>query len=749
MKGITLYEFQQDAVKEITRLAEPYKNQQVITVKSPTGSGKTLILLGFVDKYLQEIEPNTAFVWLCPGKGDLEMQSMKKMIKFLPSRTAYTLDDALKNGFNAGSTTFINWELVTKTGNNAIKDSEKKNLFDRLAEAKRDQREFIIIVDEEHSNKTAKAQYIIDRIDAKHIIRVSATAKPNKKYEFIEINEQDVIDSGLITKAIYVNEGVSSDPERTDDYTELLVLADAKRKEIQQHYRSIDRNVRPLVLIQFPSGRPETIDAVEKKLEEMGYTYDNHMVSIWMSGKKIDLPDNLTENDAEPVFLLMKQAISTGWDCPRAKILVKLREGMSEDFTIQTIGRIRRMPEARHYDDDVLDCCYVYTFDEKYKSGLLSDLDKSYEIEKLFVKNKCKTFTLTKETRDMEFSGIGDREVMKKIRKHLVEKYHLITRDNDVNTYLSISEFEANKSILESNGYVFGEYVLGQILQGKFATTDALENADSSHFLKTKSIAGKDSKHYLQMLRVFDDMKGIVGLKQHQVRAIFRKLFSTNLRSRYRLFALEGNEFTAFIINNEKQLKIELREVSTDLYYNLSLQLKPRKVTFTIPEEDLFRYDSTAKDDSEYMSNAFKKYSAGNATSKTRSMPELLFEQYCEAHSDMIDWVYKNGDGGSQYFSIVYLTGTGSQQLFYPDYIIRKDNGEIWIIETKGGEQAGYSKNIDRMIENKFNALKEYSHNYKIKWGFVRDMDGKLYINNTTYVEDMKDKRWISLTDIF
>ena len=54
----------------------------------------------------------------------------------------------------------------------------------------------------------------------------------------------------------------------------------------------------------------------------MGYTYDNGMVSKWMSEDKKDLPDNLTDNDGVPVFLLMKQAISTGWDCPRATILV-------------------------------------------------------------------------------------------------------------------------------------------------------------------------------------------------------------------------------------------------------------------------------------------------------------------------------------------------------------------------------------------------------------------------------------------
>lgn len=66
------------------------------------------------------------------------------------------------------------------------------------------------------------------------------------------------------------------------------------------------------MLIQFPNGQPETIRAVEAKLESMGYTYDNGMVSIWMSEDKRDLSDDLTENDATPVFLLMKQAISTG-----------------------------------------------------------------------------------------------------------------------------------------------------------------------------------------------------------------------------------------------------------------------------------------------------------------------------------------------------------------------------------------------------------------------------------------------------
>lgn len=88
----------------------------------------------------------------------------------------------------------------------------------------------------------------------------------------------------------------------------------------------------------------------------MGYTYENKALAKWMSEKsdKINL-DGIKAKNGEQQFLLMKQAVATGWNCTRAKILVKLRENMSEDFQIQTIGRIRRMPESHFYDKELLD----------------------------------------------------------------------------------------------------------------------------------------------------------------------------------------------------------------------------------------------------------------------------------------------------------------------------------------------------------------------------------------------------------
>ena len=728
-----LFEFQEQAVMKLIDLTSKADSKQTIIMKAPTGAGKTIILIDYIDTYLTNISDNTAFIWLCPGKGNLEEQSREKMVKFAPGRVTQNLFDALLSGFTPGSTTFINWELVTKKGNTAIRDSERKNLFDRIADAHRSGLEFIVIIDEEHSNNTAKAKAIIDAFASKNIVRVSATAIENKRYEFFEIDEVDVISAGLITKALYVNEGVEDNVEITDDYDYLLDLADNKRKAISNRYKEFGKNIRPLVLIQFPNGQPETITAVEQKLESMGYTYDNGMVSKWMSEDKKDLPDNLTENDGIPVFLLMKQAISTGWDCPRAKILVKLREGMSESFEIQTIGRIRRMPEAKHYEDDLLDFCYVYTFDEKYKAGLLSDMDKAYETRRLFLKEKCKTFTLEKEMRDLDFNGLGEREVLNKIYESLVNKYHLTT---------SVAE---NKLRFTGAGYIFGDDIIGHALHGEFVRTDMV--AESKSYYTTRKQVNTH-KHGIELLHSVDAIKSTIGMTTAKVKTILERLFRKGGSKYKKLLSLETKEFYAFVINNEHLLKEEFLEVTANMNQQINMVLSPKKSTFRIPEQDFYKYDPGVKDETDYLNNAYHEYTSGYATSLVRSTSEMLFEQYCETRDD-IEWVYKNGDTGQQYFSIVYMDGLQNQWLFYADYIVMKKDGTVWIIETKGGEARGKDKNIDRQIENKFNAFKYYAKEHALHWGFVRDKDNRLYINNTEFTHNMSSEHWKALEEEF
>ena len=61
----------------------------------------------------------------------------------------------------------------------------------------------------------------------------------------------------------------------------------------------------------------------------------------------------------------------------------------------------------------------------------------------------------------------------------------------------------------------------------------------------------------------------------------------------------------------------------------------------------------------------------------------------------------------------------------------------------------GQLENIDKQIENKFYAFKDYADRRKINWGFVRDKDTRLYMNNTLYDEDMNNSAWKRIEDVF
>lgn len=726
------YEFQTQCVEVLIEKTVETTSKQVITVKAPTGAGKTIILIKYVDEFLKNTAGNTAFVWLCPGKGNLEEQSKARMEEVTPHIDTRNLMYSMMAGFEPGSVTFINWELVTKRGNTALKDSERSNLFEKIAEAHKDGTEFVVIIDEEHLNNTKKADDVINAFAAKNIIRVSATANKVPHQEYYEISEEDVIDAGLITKAIYVNEGVDDSKEIQDDYEYLLDLADEKRKAIAKAYEKEDVNVRPLVLIQFPMGQPETIKAVEKKLAGMGYTYDNGMVNIWMSDEKI-VSDDLTDLDGSPSFLLMKQAISTGWDCPRAKILVKLREGGSEDFQIQTIGRIRRMPEGKHYGMNILDYCYIYTLDTQYKIGLLSSLDKAYQVRRLFLRDEAKGFTLTKEMRDLDFDGLGERETLEKVYDYFKKSYKLGSDKN------------INRENLEAGGYDFSHEIDSKILQGVFRTTESLAQGSTDNRIKVKTTVNTHT-HGIYLLHSVDEIKKVTGMQSQKVKNILRRMFSKGKKKKYKLIELENSDFYAFVINNVKQLKIDFKKVTSQMGgTQLSLKLEPKVTQFCIPEMEVYKF-SEVKHRTLMRMNAYREYTNEFVTDKTRSLPERLFERYCE-NNDKVEWVYKNGDTGQQYLSIVYMDGISKQWLFYPDYIVHLKDGTDWIIETKGGESSGHSKNIDMQIENKFIAFKQYAKKYNLHWGFVRDIDEELFINNTEYVEDMSDDSWKPLEE--
>ena len=60
------------------------------------------------------------------------------------------------------------------------------------------------------------------------------------------------------------------------------------------------------------------------------------------------------------------------------------------------------------------------------------------------------------------------------------------------------------------------------------------------------------------------------------------------------------------------------------------------------------------------------------------SCPEHNFASFLDANSNAIEWWYKNGDQGKAHYAIGYTNSLGEKALFYVDFIIRMNNGDIF-----------------------------------------------------------------------
>lgn len=143
--NIRLANFQLKTIKLLLESMEE-KTRDII-LKSPTGSGKTIILTHFMDEYIKG-HSKIVFVWLTPGKGNLEEQSKEKMDRYIHNAQTKLLADVMTSGFEENDSCFINWEKLTKKGNNALKDSERTNFLEYIEKAINDGLEFKIIIDE-------------------------------------------------------------------------------------------------------------------------------------------------------------------------------------------------------------------------------------------------------------------------------------------------------------------------------------------------------------------------------------------------------------------------------------------------------------------------------------------------------------------------------------------------------------------------------------------------------------------------
>ena len=740
-----LKNFQEKAVKSLYD-AMALEGVRDVVLYSPTGSGKTIVLTHFMSEYMRE-NPGTVFVWLTPGKGNLAEQSKEKMDLYCHNASTKLLSDAMTSGFEPGDSVFINWEKLTHENNVVLKDSERDNLYDLIKKAHDAHVTFKVVIDECHQNfedrGDNKAKAIVNLFHPDKIVLASATpANVSKRAKIIDISEEEVIAEELIKKLIYINADINSSLNfgtNADDAQNgyLLSLAMAKRDQLRMRFASKGSIVNPLVVVQLPDNDETVLAMVIKWFEDNGVTIEGGELAVWISGRH-ENKDGIQRLDGKQTAIIMKQAIALGWDCPRAHILVKLRKNMDEKFEIQTIGRIRRMPEAKHYGDDLLDTCYLYTFDSKFTEGLKKELGQhAFDVKPLNLKSEHGTFTLVKEQRTMVTDSRDEEMAFNAIFSYF--------KKGKLGFPLTVGDFAKNKKTMEAGGYSFSEDISGTAMSGAVAK---LEEIVKSKGLSDVSYSIKLSTHAHGHL--YHHSIALIGakceLKYDEARRIIDKLFGEKNVVGKAFLNLSPKRLAAFVINNEDMLKDAFSKALSAELYAQNTKSPIVEKNFHFPKKWDCTYDAASKNTKVGGKNVYDGYpmSAG-----PRSTGEREFEKWCEQNKE-VEWFYRNGDKGDEFFSIVYLGNAGQQKLFYPDYILSIDR-KVWIVEVKGSfNKSGNSENIDPSAPKKAQSLKTYCDKRGVRGGIAcyDEGEGMFLFTEDGFSEDKNDACWKLLDDV-
>ncbi len=721
-----LKDYQEEAVKKLLTRAKDLLSQEgdkKMVFQSPTGSGKTVMVAEFLKRLADgKGAPPFCVIWIAPGK--LHLQSMEKLEKYYDDSMALeclNFDQLTDGKIGEYQVVFLNWESIRQENNIIIRDNERDFYFAKVLEkTKDDGLNIVLIVDESHrAAKSEIAENLVADIAPKLAVEVSATPITQSPDEIVRIPIEKPKAEAMIKKSVILNDGIENavlgggikTAERADGF--LLKQALARRQELAAAFTAEGANVNPLLCIQLPDRRTAQDVNIEeniyKVLNELDITVQNRKLAVYLSGEYENL-GNISHNNNESEVMIFKQAIALGWDCPRAHILVLFRNWRDNTFSVQTLGRIMRMPEPEtgHYQNEMLNNAFVYTNKEEVHIG--QDVAGGYL--RIFVAERSQQYNLLKlssvhRLRQREKTRLSP--LFNKLFLAAADKYQLQekinTRDQTVAGTL-ISDRQTGNIDEWAGTDITGDVDINieneEDLQ-KLFDYFARDNL-SPYYPDDRSIGRVKTAIY--------DFFG--GSLQMDYAEDFEKIVNIVLSEK------NSEHFSRVLIDAKNAYKAETEKRS-----------EPLQITavWEVAEKIDYSENYAAR---EAKKSVMQPFFAANR----ESAPEKEFIKLLEK-SDNVQWWHKNGAGESMYFAVPY-TENGEEKPFYPDFIVRFTDGKIGIYETKSGIMLATAKNksdglLAYIAKHKDNKLiggivaptdaRNYSRGWKIYAGKGEDIN--------------------------
>ena len=231
----------------------------------------------------------------------------------------------------------------------------------------------VVVLDEAHKAYGAKKQEnnaefarAVSRLDPGMVIELSATPNRGISNLLVNISGPDLKREQMIKAPVEVTSYSVADWKTT--------LSDAahKLKELEAEARSLEmgenRYIRPIAVVRVERTGNDQRDGERIHAEDVRqFLIQNLSVPEDAVRVKSSVNDELgRENllsEYSPVrWIITKNALMEGWDCPFAYILVMLDNTSAQRAITQLVGRVLRQPHARHTGRPALDQCYVYCY---------------------------------------------------------------------------------------------------------------------------------------------------------------------------------------------------------------------------------------------------------------------------------------------------------------------------------------------------------------------------------------------------
>lgn len=774
-------DFQQKAIEGLTRdfkrlwkAGVPDSDGAVrareIVFKSPTGSGKTFMVSSFLNELAcqPDWDQDVAFVWIT-FSDDLAMQSRDKFNDyFFPNLNLrlLTIEDFSQGKLNKNDILFLNWQkLVSRSAEKRVLRRPEEGIkkeqgfyFEDIVENTHScGRQIIMVIDESHKNVTdAAVRDVIEPLNPRVILKVSATPEKeplfsevkNDKAAFVEVERDDVVAEGLIKGQIVCQTDEDLQKHKGQDLDTVLIdLAINKKKEIEAELGELALN--PLIMIQLPNDDKAGADTGVKSkqlvvtdyLHKTGVSDDK--IAFWFDNRKENLT-GISDNDSPVDFLLFKQAAGTGWDCPRAQILVMYREINSAIFYTQTLGRILRIP-----------------FIDGKTCAKVPALRKSYLITN-YKRNEVRVPEQNSKNKPLVFTAFNKKHTTFEIDPNLLTDY--IPRA-DYGDLGNVIEFQ--RSFRDSLDLFFG-------IKG----TDSMQAKRAK--ICAKGINLESSLTNLMIVdAVFDNFDDIITevqrkgrntsfeVSRNDVEKIFTSLCPqllkeqteedakvgniarswSPLKSALRIWMINSIDrdsdscYRVFIKDIQKEAASVFRRAVTQALKDYSPQLEnqrtQRKEAFAEKDSEVFKILSEYAYTDDYERVESKRciledaYFLKDYQGKDN---EMSFLKYIDTKDD-VDWWFKNGDYGKDCYAVKYFDTTSQKtKLFYPDWMIRFKDGTIGIFDTKGGITATSSETKDKAesLYKKINYLNGFNHNsLRYRGGIVVKENGVWMLNDS------------------